>query len=224
MFQLTVADPELGDDYSVILVKSTLQSYSVVCGLWPAMGGLTTDVGIGALKAYASVYTAPFQDCVKISVNVRSSLVEGFLYLFDGTHFVQQGEVRPPFVYGLCNGKQPPLTPLTCGMCQDITVAGVVAAPPVCVQSLQAKHTAYFPANNRFWLGVGKFLGLSEPQPGLLLSTSIIKVSQGHAKLGQPTCVLTLGSFASVDFSACKPRWTASYQPEIGSFQVAPEK
>jgi hypothetical protein len=219
MFQLAVNDPKLDVDYSVILVKSTLQSYSVVCGLWPATGGLTTDVVIKeGLHAYASVYTAPFQDCVKIPVNFRSSLVKGFLYLFDGTHFVQQEEV-PSYTYALCNGKQPPLTPLTCGTCQDITVAGVAATPPVCVQSLPAKHTTYFSANNRFRLGVGKFRGFCEPQPGLLLSTSLIKGSQGRrVELGQ----LTLGPFASVDFSEGKPRWTASYQPETGSFQVAP--
>lgn len=220
MFQLAVNDPRLDDGYSVILVKSTAQSYSVVCGLWSAMGGLITIVGIGALKAYASVYTAPFQDCVTIPVSLRSSLVEGYLYLFNGTHFVQGGPIPPPFVYGLHNEKQR-LTPLTCGLCQDITVAGVPTTPPVCVQSLLAGHTAYFQANNRFLLGVGKFLGLTEPQPGLLLSTSIIQMSQGF-KLGQPTCVLTLGTFTSVDFSASKPSWTASYQPQTGSFQVAP--
>jgi len=218
MFQLAVNDPRLDDGYSVILVKSTAQSYSVVCGLWSAMGGLITNVGIGVLKAYASVYTAPFQDCVTIPVSLRSSLVEGYLYLFDGTHFVQEEPIKSPFVYGLRNGNP---TPLTCGLCQDITVAGVPATPPVCVQSLLAGHRVYFPANNRFLLGVGKFLGLSEPQPGLLLSTSIIKMSQGF-KLGQPTCVLTLGTFASVDFSASKPSWTASYQPQTGSFQFAP--
>ena len=215
MFQLVVDSPQLDDSW-VVLLKSTPQSYSVVCGLWPAFGGLQATVEIGnTLYAYASTYLGELESCVTISANLLSDpLSKGRLYQFNGVGFVQKGSVPPEFDYGLRNGRP---TSLTCGLCQDVTVNGVPAKPPVCVQSLFPESNTYFQTDNRFRLGVGRFPGLSDPRPGLLLATSIIQVGRIVQQ-----CIVTLGTFAPVDFSDRTPSWVASYQPASNSFQIQP--
>lgn len=217
MFTLRVNRMNL-ENHSVVLVKSTAQGVSVICGLWAATGGLPTCVSIGALYAYASTSEAELQDCVTISANIRSSPIsEGNIYQFDGATFVQGGQTPPDLAYGLSNkGK----ILLTCGLCQDVAVNGVPATPPVCVESLPPGNTAFFPTNNQFWLGVVQFSGLSDPQPGFLLSTSII---QSNLVLEAPApCELVVGPFAQVDFSVSRPNWVAAYQPASSSFLIRP--
>jgi hypothetical protein len=216
MFQLQVQGLNL-DGASVVLVKSTRQSYSVVCGLWPATGGLPTSVDIDAiLYAYASTSTEELRDGDTISTNaVSSPLSEGSVYLFDGVEFVQGEQTPSDFDYGLRNGRP---SSLTCGLCQDVTINGQPARPPVCVQRLLPGFTAYFPANDIFWLGIGQFPGPGEPQPGFLISTSIVEDIQPRVP-GPPE--LAFGPFASVDFSS-STSLVATYQPASGSFQIEP--
>jgi hypothetical protein len=213
MFQLKVNSPNL-DEFSVVLIKSTLQDYAVVCGLWSAGGGLPTNVIIDTLYAYASNFQE-FQDCLTISADIPSApLVQGNIYEFNGTMFVQGGPTPSDFAYGLRNGWQ---TPIACGLCQAVTVSCQPANPPVCVQRLAPGFTTYFPTNDLFWLGVGQFPGLKDPQPGLLLSTSIIQAAlEDKSSQG---CVATLGPFTSVDFSETQS-WTATYDEKINSFQL----
>jgi len=216
MFQLTVNSPNV-DGFSVVLIKSTPQDYAVVCGLWPAAGGLPTTVSIDVLCAYASNFQGEFQNCLTISAGISSvPLVQDNIYEFNGTMFVQGGPTPSDFAYGLRNGGQ---TPITCGFCQDVTVNGQMAKPPVYVQHLAPGSTTYFPTNDLFWLGVGQFLGLKDPQPGLLLSTSIIQAAL-ESKSSQG-CVVTLGPFTPVDFSETQS-WVANYEPTSNSFQLQP--
>lgn len=219
MFHLSVQSPNI-NDFSVVLVKSTQQSYSVICGLWPAMGGLPTVIDIALnLYAYASTYTGEFIDGLTISPNELSSpLSEGNVYLFTGTNFVQEGQTPSDFDYGLRNGHP---SSLTCGLCQEITLNGQVSRPPVCVQRLLTGFTAYFPANNQFWLGLGRFLGLSDPEPGLLISTSMIeeKSTEKESISLEPA----VGKFSLVDFSL-STSMVATYQPNSGSFQIEPSQ
>lgn len=219
MFQLKVHSPNRDDSW-VVLVKSTPQRYSVVCGLWSAFGGLPTTVDIGStLYAYASNYQGKLQSLVTISADVHSvPLSEGRVYQFDGNDFVQKGSTPPEFDYGLYNGLE---RSLTCGLCQDATVNGVETKPPVCVQSLPPESTTYFQTGDQFWLGVGQFPGLVDPQPGLLLSTSIIQVGLVVRRGQEPG--VTLGRFAPVNFSARTPSWEATYQPTSNSFQLQPK-
>jgi hypothetical protein len=219
MFHLTVKGPNLDAPWVVALVKSSPLSYSVVCGLWSAVGGLETTVDIGdSLYAYASNSEAELQDGVTISAGTSPLLLsEGNVYRFDGTTFVQEGQTLSDFDYGLCNGRQ---TPLTCGLCQDVTVNDKSARPPVCVQRLSPEITHFFPTNNLFLLGVGLFSGLRDPQPGLLLSKSLIQaalVPESPSGFGP-----SLGTFAPVDFSE-GTNWVASYQPSSSSFQLQTE-
>jgi hypothetical protein len=216
MFQLSVEGPNIEKAW-VVLVKSSPQDPSVVCGLWSAEGELPATVSIGeTLYAYASSFSAQLQNCVTIPVGIRSlPLSEGNIYGFTGSIFVQEELTPPDIEYGLRNGR---CSPLTCGLCQDITVNGVAAQPPVCVQSLLPQSKTLFRSENQFWLGVGQFPSLSDPQPGLVLSTSLIEENVKSKN----TFGLTLGLFNPVAFSKSAPSWAASYQPSSSSFQILP--
>jgi len=218
MYQLTVNTPNLAGA-SVVLIKSTPLLYSIVCGLWPATGGLATTVCIDTIYyAYASNFQGELQDGVTISSGTTPlRLSQGYVYRFDGTAFVQDEQTPPAFDYGLRNGRE---SSLTCGLCQDVTVNGQEAKPPVCVQNLSSNSTAYFQANDRFCLGIGQFSGLSDPQPGLLLSTSIIAPSKVSAASLRPFAP-TLGRFAWVDFSESTPNLVANYRSNM--FQIQPD-
>lgn len=219
MYQLTVNSPNLAGA-SVVLIKSTPLPYSIVCGLWPAGGGLKTMVLIGTVYyAYASNYQEELQDGVTISSSTLPLLLsEGYAYRFDGTAFVQENQIPPAYDYALCNERA---SSLTCGLCQDVTVNGTAAKPPVCVQSVPSKLTAYFQTDDRFWLGVGQFAGLSNPQPGLLLSTSIVEPGKAFAASLGPFAP-TLGRFAWVDFSESTPNLVANYRSNM--FQIQPDE
>ena len=217
MYQLKVLSPNL-NDFSVVLVKSSEQSFSVVCGLWSAIGGLPTILDIDTtLFAYASSFMGELQNGVTISADsVSLPLSVGNVYSFNGVKFVQDGRTPPDFDYELLNARP---SSLTCGLCQDITINGLTAKPLVSVQSLLPGLTAFFPANDQFWLGIGQFPGLDNPQPGLLISRSIIQGSR--VRLSSPP-EQALGHFVSVDFSESTSSWVASFGPSTSSFQLAP--
>ncbi|MCG8462020.1 MAG: hypothetical protein MI919_37530, partial [Holophagales bacterium] len=172
MSTLEVVVPE-STDYSVLICKSSCQTYWVICAAWPCVSPLPTTVTFGGIFAYASVSQQGLEDCLRADPSLFSQpLSAGTAYAFDGTAIVGIGSIKDPgYSYSLTN-RGLAIGPLTCGLAQEVDVNGEQGTVPVCVLQMEVGMTAYFPRNDLFYIGLGKLAGVSEAQ-GLFLNETL---------------------------------------------------
>lgn len=206
--------------WSVMVYRSTVVGPTIACVLEPIDSALPTRVTLGGLHAYVTNIEPPFHECqiVEASLPTSQPLVPHTLYRFDGAEWLSDDHTPDDFLYGLCNGLEGRGSRLGFGLAQPISINGAASTlVPVNLEVLLGHSTTFFPANERYAIGVVRIAGI-EAHPGLLLST---RTSAASLLASSSPCVPTLGPFSPLDFTHAD-RLIAEYSPDTNDFSVTP--